>query len=153
MSDDESTAGSLAACSRMKRDDGAIRPSDYQALAEFRHTLRRFLAFSEAAARDSGLTPQQHQAILAIKGHGDGGMSIGDLADKLLIRHHSAGELVDRLVKADLVVRQESADDRRRVVLVLTPQAEAVLEALSTVHLDELRKTKPLLVSLLNTLS
>ncbi|MCM8735580.1 MarR family transcriptional regulator [Azospirillum sp. A1-3] len=152
MSDDERTAAELAAGSRMDRVNSPIRSSDYQALAEFRHTLRRFLAFSEAAARNSGLTPQQHQAILAIKGHGDGGMSIGDLADKLLVRHHSAGELVDRLVKADLVIRQESADDRRRVVLVLTPQAEAVLEDLSAVHLDELRKTKPLLLALLNAL-
>ncbi|MBK1842182.1 MarR family transcriptional regulator [Azospirillum sp. YIM B02556] len=145
-------AANSPAGSRSEQAVGAIRQSDYRALAEFRHTLRRFLAFSEAAARDGGLTPQQHQAILAIKGHGDGGMSIGDLADKLLVRHHSAGELVDRLVKAELVTRLESADDRRRVVLVLTPQAEAVLEALSAAHLEELRKTKPLLLQLLHSL-
>ena len=131
----------------------AIDADDYEALAAFRHALRRFLAFSEAAARASGLTAQQHQAILAIKGHRIGEpLSIGELADHLLIRHHSAVELVDRLVQADLVTRSVAEDDRRRVVVGLTPKAEAILKDLSAVHLEELRRSKALLMQLLERL-
>jgi DNA-binding MarR family transcriptional regulator len=126
---------------------------DYEALAAFRRELRRFLAFSEQAARASGLTAQQHQAILAIKGHpGAGPMTVGELADHLLIRHHSAVELVDRLVKADLVLRTDSADDRRRVALVLTTKASGILAQLSAIHLAELKQSRVLLVQLLEQL-
>lgn len=130
-----------------------IKDEDYQALAAYRHALRRFLAFSEAAAREAGLTTQQHQAILAIRGQGAGGqMTIGELADNLLVRHHSAVELVDRLARADLVVRTEAEDDRRRVVVSLTPKAETILENLSANHLDELKHGRVLLVQLLDRL-
>ena len=130
-----------------------VTDKDYEALAAFRRALRGFLAFSEAAARGSGLTAQQHQAILAIKGsHGPGPMTIGALADHLLIRHHSAVELVDRLVKADLVLRVESADDRRRVGLTLTAKAGAILAELSAIHLDELKNSRALLMQLLELL-
>jgi len=130
-----------------------VTTKDYEALAAFRRELRRFLAFSEAAARSSGLTAQHHQAILAIKGHtGAGPMTVGELADHLTIRHHSAVELVDRLVKADLVLRMESADDRRRVGLVLTPKAGEILAELSAIHLEELRQSRVLLVQLLEQL-
>jgi len=130
-----------------------VTAKDYEALAAFRRALRRFLAFSEAAARASGLTAQQHQAILAIKGSpGPGPMTIGDLADHLMIRHHSAVELVDRLVKADLVLRTESADDRRRVGLTLTAKAGAILAELSAIHLEELKNSRALLVQLLERL-
>ena len=130
-----------------------IEDDDYRALAAYRHALRRFLAFSEAAARDAGLTPQQHQAILAIRGRGAAGrMTIGELADSLLIRPHSAVELVDRLVRAGLVLRSDAGDDRRRVVLALTPRAETILEGLSASHLDELRRGRALLTQLLDRL-
>ena len=131
----------------------AIGAEDYEALAAFRHALRRFLAFSEGAARVSGLTAQQHQAILAIKGHRPGEpITIGDLADHLLIRHHSAVELVDRLVHAELVTRSAAEEDRRRVVVGLTPKAEAILKDLSAIHLEELKSSKALLAQLLERL-
>ena len=129
---------------------GEIGQADYEALAAFRRAMRRFLAFSEAAARAGGLTAQQHQAILAIKGHGAAGaMTIGDLAEHLVIRPHSAVELVDRLAQAGLVERVETTADRRRVGLVLTPKAEQALAALSAIHLDELRRSRALLANLL----
>jgi DNA-binding MarR family transcriptional regulator len=127
--------------------------ADYETLAAFRHALRRFLAFSEQAARDSGLTAQQHQAILAIKAHKGGApLTVGDLADHLLIRHHSAVELIDRLVGADLAVRVQAETDRRSVLVALTPKAEAILEQLSATHLDELGRSRALLVQLLERL-
>ena len=127
-----------------------VTAEDYEALAAFRRALRRFLAFSEDAARTSGLTAQHHQAILAIKGHPGGGpISVGDLADHLLIRHNSAVELIDRLVRANLVVRSETAEDRRRVALSLTPRAETILAQLSAAHLEELSHSKELLIKLL----
>lgn len=130
-----------------------IGMADYEALAAFRHALRRFMVFSEEAARESGLTAQQHQAILAIKGHGAGGpMTIGDVADFLLVRHHSAVELIDRLVRAGLVDRSGGEDDRRRVIVALTPKAETVLGELSATHLDELKRSRALLVQLLERL-
>ena len=134
-------------------ETGPIAQADYEALAAFRYALRRFLAFSEDAARGMGLTAQQHQAILTIKGFGAGRpVTVGDLADHLLIRHHSAVELVDRLVQAELVSRAPDEGDRRRVVIALTPQAERVLQALSATHLEELGRNKAFLAQLLERL-
>jgi len=130
-----------------------VTTKDYEALAAFRRELRRFLAFSEDAARSSGLTAQQHQAILAIKGHaGPGPMTVGELADHLMIRHHSAVELVDRLVTAGLVLRMDSTEDRRRVGLVLTTRAGEILAELSAIHLEELKQSRVRLVQLLEQL-
>ena len=130
-----------------------VTTKDYETLAAFRRELRRFLAFSEEAARSSGLTAQHHQGILAIKGHvGAGPMTVGELADHLIIRHHSAVELVDRLVKAGLVRRMDQADDRRRVGLVLTTKASGILAELSAIHLEELKQSRALLVNLLERL-
>lgn len=129
-----------------------IRDEDYRTLAAFRHVLRQFLAFSETAAREKGLRPQQHQAILAIKAGGKDGLSMSELAEQLLVRHHSAVELVDRLVAADFVVRKEALDDRRRVRLTLTRKADEALSALSATHISELRRTKPMLEQLLRRL-
>ena len=107
--------------------------------------------FSEAAAQAHGLTAQQHQAILAIKGHAIGERStIGDLAEQLIIRHHSAVELVDRLSRAGLVARHTAEDDRRNVLIALTPKAEALLEELSSIHIEELRRSRAFLVQLLD---
>ena len=123
---------------------------DYRLLAEFRRVLRQFLAFSESAARQAGLTPQQHQALLAIQGfEGERLPTVGDLAKRLVIRHHSAVGLVDRLARQGLVARQEDAADRRRVTLTLTKKAERLLAGLSAAHRDELRRLAPLLKTLL----
>ena len=124
------------------------RPSqaDYEALAELRYQIRRFLEFSENAARAVGLTPRQHQALLAIKGFPSGAAAaIGDLAERLSIRHHSAVELVDRLAEAGLVARSADANDQRRVLLRLTERAESYLAELSLAHLDELARIEPVL--------
>ena len=136
-----------------KPETRQVTAQDYETLAAFRRELRRFLAFSEEAARASGLTAQQHQAILAIKGHvGAGPMTVGELADHLFVRHHSAVELVDRLVKSGLVLRVETAHDRRRVGLALTPKAGEILAELSAIHLEELKQNRALLMQLLERL-
>jgi DNA-binding MarR family transcriptional regulator len=123
-----------------------LTQSDYSALAEFRYVLRRFLDFSEKAARQAGLTPRKHQALLVIKGYRGGEpISIGDLAERLIIHHHSAVELTNRLVDSGLVVRLHDENDQRRVLLCLTERANACLEELSGAHLDELLRTGPLL--------
>jgi DNA-binding MarR family transcriptional regulator len=124
----------------------ALRQSDYRELAEFRRFLRTFLAFSEGAARAAGLTPQQHQALLAIKGfEGEGPVTVGDLSKHLSIRHHSAVGLVDRLVQARLLDREHSSNDRRRVTLALTDEARKLLAKLTVAHRNELRRTTPTL--------
>ena len=126
-----------------------LTDSDYRSLAEFRHVLRRFLAFSEEAARKAGLASQQHQALLAIKGFGEL-LTVGDLAEKLVIKPHSAVGLVDRLVVAGLIRRSANNDDRRTVRLSLTPAAEKLLVSLSRSHSEELRRLVPLLKPLLH---
>jgi DNA-binding MarR family transcriptional regulator len=126
---------------------------DYQALAAFRYALRRFLGFSAAAARKSGLSSPQHQALLAIKGFPAGGViSVGELAERLLLRHHSVVGLVDRLVRRGLVRRTPDPADRRRVHVRLTPRGEALLERLSAAHRDELRRLGPEMRRLLQKL-
>ena len=117
---------------------------DYQALAAFRHALRRFLEFSATAARSAGLPPQQHQALLAIKGFpGRDPMSVGELAKQLCVRPHSAVGFVDRLARRGLVRRVPSNDDHRRVQVRLTARGEALLARLSAAHRDELRRVGP----------
>lgn len=121
-------------------DDALLTHGQYAAIASFRLQLRRFLAFSEAAAHEVGLAPQQHQALLAIAGHeGDAPPSVGTIASQLLIAPHSAAELVSRMAEAGLVAKRRSAADRRRAELVLTEKAEAILRRLTAAHLQELR--------------
>jgi DNA-binding MarR family transcriptional regulator len=128
--------------------------ADYGALAQFRRSIREFLSFSEDAAKKSGLTPQQHQAILAIRGTPpEKGFSVGDLAAHLMIQHHSAVELVNRLVSAGLAERTVAQEDRRRMNLSLTRQAHDLLEQLSWAHLSELRRRGPELADVLNKLN
>lgn len=123
-----------------RRKGSRLGEMDYRALGAFRQALRKFLAFSEAGARVRGLTAQQHQAILAIRAWaGPEAMSIGELADSLMIKNHSAVGLVARLQERDLVLREPSAEDRRRVLLRLTPHGEGVLEDISRANLAELR--------------
>ena len=127
-----------------------LTAADFERLAEFRYLLRHFMIFSEDAAEETGLTAQQHQALLAIKGFGgDKPMTIGDVAERLGIRHHSAVGLVDRLLSKSLVKRRTGAEDRRQVLLTLTPKAEALLAKLSAAHRDELKRLAPLLHTLL----
>ena len=127
--------------------------ADYQVLAEFRYLLARFLAFSSEAAGGAGLAPRQHQALLAIKGYPGGArVTVGDLAERLLIRHHSAVGLVDRLAESGYLVRRTDSADRRRAVLSLTPAGEKALAALSAAHREELRRIAPLLGPLLKHL-
>ena len=121
-----------------------LTKAQYEALAALRHSLRRFLRFSQEAARAAGLTPQQHQALLAIKGFpGRGRASIGELAERLQLRHHSAVGLVGRLARRQLVCRSPSAGDRRRVEVSLSPRGEVWIERLSSAHLRELRQLGP----------
>jgi DNA-binding MarR family transcriptional regulator len=119
-----------------------LAPADYQDLAEFRSLLRRFLAFSEVAARAAGLAPQQHQALLAIKGFA-GEPTIGDLAKRLAIKHQSAVGLVDRLANAGYIKRRPDKADRRKVSLVLTTAGEKLLHTLTFAHRQELRALTP----------
>lgn len=124
--------------------------ADYQALSEFRHLIRCFLEFSQKAAERAGLTARQHQALLAIKGFpGGGAVTVGNLAHRLRIRHHTAVELVDRLTESGLVRRIHDPDDHRRVLLTLTELADQHLANLSSAHLDELSRIEPLLKSAL----
>ncbi|MCK1277675.1 MULTISPECIES: MarR family transcriptional regulator [unclassified Bradyrhizobium] len=119
----------------------AMRVADYAALAQFRFQIRSFLAFSEAAAAKQGLTPTQHQGLLGIKGFArPGPATVGDIARFLLIRHHSAVELINRLTKLGLVVRLADPEDARRVHLKLTETGEQKLQALSRENLEELRR-------------
>lgn len=135
------------------KQSSKVTDAEYQALANFRYALRRFLHFSEDAAHQAGLAPQQHQALLAIKGWPDPNqMTVGQLAERLQIRHHSAVGLVDRLVAEKLVTRSQSKTDRRQVNLELTEQGEAVLERLSAQHREELRRAGPEIESLLQKL-
>ena len=127
-----------------------LAPHDYEILAEFRYLLMRFAAFSEEAAHAAGLAPRQHQALLAIKGYPGGGeATIGELAERLGIRHHSTVGLVDRLVRRGYLVRRADARDRRRTFLSLTASGERALAGLSAAHRRELRRVAPLLKSLL----
>jgi DNA-binding MarR family transcriptional regulator len=131
-----------------------ITKSHYELLAELRHELRRFQLFSREAARMSGMTAQQHQALLAIKGFpGRDYVSIGELAARLQVRHHSAVGLVDRLARQGLVRRTVSNTDRRRVEVRLTALGEKRIERLSAAHIRELRQLGPALRSLLKSMA
>jgi DNA-binding MarR family transcriptional regulator len=134
-----------------------LRSSDYQALAEFRHQIRRFLHFSEAAARAEGLEPQQHQMLLAIRTWRDRQgepdvPNMGELAEHLLLKHHSAVGLVDRLAERGLVERLRVPGDRRYVRVQLTALGRDKLKHLSSTHYRELRESGPILVRALNSL-
>jgi DNA-binding MarR family transcriptional regulator len=124
-------------------------PVDYASLLAFRTSLRRFLHWSEEQARAAGLTPAQHQLLLAVKGHrGDQPPTVGDLADYLLLRHHSTVELIDRAEAGDLVERWRDPGDARVIRIRLTATAEKRLSQLSAAHLTELRRLAPVLAQL-----
>jgi DNA-binding MarR family transcriptional regulator len=130
-----------------------ISMTEYRALAELRYQLRHFIRFSEQAARAAGLEPQQHQLLLALKGlPEDKKATIGALAERLQIAHHSTVELVDRLAERGLVQRKRDESDQRRVIVTLTPQGEEVLRNLSLAHRAELRSASSAFVQALNML-
>jgi DNA-binding MarR family transcriptional regulator len=143
----------MKASPRRKAKPDTLARADYEALASFRYAVRRYLAFAEAGARSVGLTSQQHQALLAIKAHTlSRTMSVGDLASQLLLKHHSAVELVGRLEKAGFTRRTVDPEDRRRVLISLTAKGQGVLEALSANNLRELRLIAPAFSGLLGQL-
>ena len=133
---------------------GRLSKSEYESLAAFRYALRQFLRFSEEAAKTAGITPQQHQALLAIRGFpGRDQVSVGELAERLQLRHHSTVELVDRLVELKLVARAQSPMDRRSVLVRPTARGVQVLGKLSAAHRQQLRRLGPKLTVLLKQLA
>jgi DNA-binding MarR family transcriptional regulator len=124
--------------------------ADYVALADFRHRLRGFIAFSEARAKELGLEPQQHQLLLAVRSFVGAPPTIRKLADQLVLKHHSAVELVGRLERRGLVRRERTSADRREVSVCITTRGEEVLSKLTALHHQELRRAGPLLVSALH---
>jgi len=124
----------------------------YQGLAGFRAALRQFIAASESINRAAGITQQQYQAMLAIKTWPYETMSMKDLAEQLLLTHHAAVQLVDRLAKSGLAERKASPEDRRSVLLKLTAGGGALLDDLAAKHLAEMLRQEPALTSSLRRL-
>ena len=130
-----------------------LSKAQYENLAAVRYALRQFLRFSEDEAQRAGIKPQQHQALLAIKGFPDrDAVTVGELAERLQLKHHSAVELVDRLMDLKLVAREPSEVDRRQVLVRVTTQGEHILDKLSAAHEEQLRRIGPQLSSLLSRL-
>jgi DNA-binding MarR family transcriptional regulator len=126
---------------------------DFKAMAELRYQIRRFLRFSENAARQAGIEPQQHQLLMAVRGLPDGFKpTVGVLAERMQLQHHSTVELIDRLVERDFLCRLRATDDRRQVLVKLTHDGEQFLEKLAIHHLQEWQSAGPTLVNLLQTL-
>jgi DNA-binding MarR family transcriptional regulator len=117
----------------------------YEGLAGFRFALRKFLAFSEVVTREAGVTPWQYQAMLAIRTNPAGAIVIRELAEQMVLQHHGAVQLVDRLCKAGLARRTHSAKDRRSVLVVLTAKGSKLLTRLASAHRDELMRHESLL--------
>ena len=127
----------------------AVTDADYRQLLELRSGLRRFLRWSAEQARSAGLTPAQHQLLLAVRGHPDRkGPTVAEVADYLQLKHNSTVELIDRAQRDGLVERHTDPDDARIVRIGLTPEAESRLAKLSQVHLEELRRRAPRITAL-----
>lgn len=133
----------------MGAQSAVLNDEDYGALAEFRFALRQFQAFSDERATEMGLTPQQHQALLALRAAPEDEATVGCVARRLLLKPHSASGMIDRLEKLGLVTRHSTATDRRRAQLQLTARALELLASLSATHKEEIRRLKPLLDNLL----
>jgi len=126
---------------------------DFKSMAELRYQIRRFLRFSENAAREAGIEPQQHQLLLAVRGLPEGlKPTVGVLAERMQLQHHSAVELIDRLVDRGFLCRLRATDDRRQVLLKLTHDGEEFLKTLSIHHLQELQSAGPRFVKILQGL-
>jgi DNA-binding MarR family transcriptional regulator len=125
----------------------------YRELAEFRRQIRRFLHFSETTAKEHGVEPQQHQLLLAVHGlPEDVKPTIGEIASRLFIQHHSAVELVNRLERTGAIARHPGTDDKREVLIRLAPAGRAILRKLALAHRDELERTGPELATALKTI-
>jgi len=131
----------------------AMADAEYRALAAFRHSIRKFLRFSEEAARAAGIEPQQYQLLLAVRGlPPEVEPTVGELAQRLQIQHHSAVELLDRSQRRGLVRRARSRGDRRQVLVELLPKGEKLLRELAMHHRDALTGAAPALVQALELL-
>jgi len=131
----------------------ATNQPNYKAMAELRYQIRRFLRFSENAAREAGIEPQQHQLLMAVRGLPNGlKPTIGVLAERMQLQHHSTVELIDRLVERGFLFRLRATDDKRQVLVKLTRDGEDFLQRLSLHHLQELQTTGPKFVKVLQTL-
>jgi len=130
-----------------------LSKSQYETLAAFRYALRRFIHFSEEAAQASGITAQQYQALLAIKGFpARDCVTVGELAERLQLRHHSAVGLIDRLATEKLVVRVPSTKDHRQVLIQVTSHGETIVEKIASVHHEQLKRIGPEIRQLLEQL-
>ncbi len=125
----------------------------YRHLAEFRRQIRRFLHFSETTAKEHGIEPQQHQLLLAVHGlPEDVKPTIREIASRLFIQHHSAVELVNRLEHTGAIARHPGTDDKREVLIRLTPSGRATLRKLALAHRNELERTGPELANTLKSI-
>ena len=130
-----------------------IALSDYQLLAAFRYEMRKFLAFSEQAARSAGIEPQQHQLLLALRGLPEGMRpTVGTMAERLSVQPNTAVALVDKLEERGLLVRERGFTDKREVLLKLTAEGEALLRTLSTMHREQLGVAGPAMVRALQAI-
>jgi DNA-binding MarR family transcriptional regulator len=129
-----------------------VSPAEYRALADFRYQIRRFLVFSENAAREAGVEPQQHQLLLAVKAAEPTSATIRYLAERLQLRHHSVVGLIDRLEAAGLARRKRSETDRRSAEIRLTPKGAKLLAHLSVHHHRELQSAIPALIESLQSI-
>lgn len=131
----------------------ALPHVDYATLADLRYQIRQFLRVRETASRAAGLEPQQYLLLLQVKGmQGRGPATVGVLAERLQVRHHSAVELIDRLVERGLVARKRGSGDRRQVLVEIRPAGETVLRRLALLSVAELRQAGPKLVEVLTRL-
>jgi DNA-binding MarR family transcriptional regulator len=131
----------------------SLSPAALQQLAEFRYKIRQFLHFSEEAARQNGIEPQQHQLMLAIKGlPQELRPTVTVLSSRLCLRHHSTVELIDRLVERGAVTRRHGDQDRREVLVEITPHGEELLRRLSVLHWQELQTSGPALSDALHAI-
>ena len=131
-----------------------LHPADYEALAAFRYAMRKFLSFSKRALKaEAHLTPEQYEALLALKVYsGEGGMTIGQLSERLQVKHHTAVSLVDRMEELDYVRREQSKTDRRQVFVQLTAAGSRVLSKVAVVHRREMRIRSPEMIKALQRL-
>ncbi|HEY6069865.1 MAG TPA: MarR family transcriptional regulator [Chthoniobacterales bacterium] len=130
------------------------QPKDYESLAEFRYLLRKFLRFSKDFLRtEAGLNPEQYEALLAVKAFSsDKGLTISQLSERLQVKHHSAVNIVDRLVEKKLVTRCAGETDRRQRHVDLTPKGEKLIQVLAAAHWNELRNRSGEMISALERL-
>ena len=127
---------------------------DYQNLAAFRYQIRKFLRFSKDLLSAEDLTPDQYQALLAIRASSPHGrLSIRELAEQLQVRHHSTVGIVDQLVSRAAVTREVAADDRRKIILSLTQKGEELVHRLAPLHKEELKRLSPEMIDTLQQIS